>query len=192
MPNGIAWGGPELWDRLEGPLRRLDSGLAAFAHDHGMTLTRNTYRGNWPERALSWINDFHGYISISLHEADEPLYDFTFGAGDRRDGVFVRKVRTVVERVPIEVIEDGFRTRLQDAYAELETWTTADLEPLPPSGPGDSVSTERRSPRQPVYFCQGCSKAISPYLSHCPHCQTPVPPPPSFLPPPVPGTEGCT
>jgi hypothetical protein len=128
MPNGIAWGGPELWDRLEGPLRQLDTVLAAFAHDHGMTLTSNTYRGNWPERVLKWTTDFDRFIIISLHKADEPLYDFDFGAWGERDGVRVFKRRPVVERAPIDVIEDGFQNRLQDAYTEVQTWTIDDLD----------------------------------------------------------------
>jgi hypothetical protein len=60
--NGGWYGTNEEWNRIEAPLKLLDSELDRFARKHRLRVTKNLE--DWPERSLVWGND----VRCLIHE----------------------------------------------------------------------------------------------------------------------------
>lgn len=124
MPNGF-YGKRGEWKRLTKPLKALDRTLKQFASEQGLSLLRDTR--NWPERSFRWGDPIERLIQIYL--ADDSRLTWTFWicvVEDRTDGRYWKRA-LLKEEVSIEEISEHLPELLREAYAQVTTWTAADL-----------------------------------------------------------------
>lgn len=127
MPNGFHASESEAWERLEGPLRRLDATLDAFAATHGMTVRRNYH--NWPHRSLRWADELERAIEIGLVNERAPVYDVSGVAWAGQGPERTWRNERVREAQPVEMLEAGLDELLAHVRELVSGWTLGDLEP---------------------------------------------------------------
>jgi len=118
---------PEDWARIEGPLRRLDGELEAFAERHAVQLTRNFRQ--WPERSLRWTDDLERHIQILLQDEENLLFSVWLAAWRDEGEIRHWKRVSVATAVPIEQIEENLSGLLDRGRATLAAWSADDLAP---------------------------------------------------------------
>ena len=125
MPNGFQ-GSQEEWDRLEAPLRRLDTELLAFAGCYGLALTKNLH--GWPERSLAWAEGVERTIQVLLRDAAALTYNVWIAAWeDRPDGRYWKR-GVVAADLPEAELHEQLAELLERGYARLSAVAVEDLE----------------------------------------------------------------
>jgi len=125
MPNGFH-GSDKEWERLEAPLKSLDSALAAYAASHGLVLSRNYH--NWPERSLRWGAETKRQIQIYLNDDTHLTFNLWLCAFEDRGFRRYWKNRFLKEGVPIEEIAENLKQLLDAGRAEVDGWASDELE----------------------------------------------------------------
>ena len=125
MPNGFQ-GTDEAWARIEAPLLVLDPALEAFAHEHGLSLGRNYH--NWPERSLKWGAPIERLIQVYLEDEKALTWNVWLCASEDRGAARYWKRAFLRQAVPIEEIERALPGLLEEALAQVNTWSREQLE----------------------------------------------------------------
>jgi hypothetical protein len=68
MPNGFH-GSEQEWQRIEAPLKMLDSELQDYTRRYGMSFSHNYH--DWPERSLVWGAPIRKLMQIYLEEGGD-------------------------------------------------------------------------------------------------------------------------
>ena len=119
MPNGFC-GDQKDWDRIEGPLKRLDKTLEQFAEDHHLILKKN--ERNDPNRTFRWGVRPNLLIQV-FNESEEYLtYTMWVSASDERSGAVYWKHKTLFKPRPIDLLEQQLPKLLESGYAIAMQW----------------------------------------------------------------------
>jgi hypothetical protein len=125
MPNGFQ-GSQEDWERLEAPLRCVDSELEAFAGRHGMELTQNLH--GWPERSLAWVEGVERKIQLLLQDRAALTFNVWITAWEERaDGRYWKRA-AVANGLAAEELPERLADLLEAGRAALVSWAVEDLE----------------------------------------------------------------
>lgn len=119
MPNGFH-GTEHEWERLEAPLRRLDTVLDEFARSRNLTLSKNG--SGWPERSFRWGAAPERLIQIFLENATTPSYTIWVSASDDRSRAEYWKHETLGKAVPRDFLEQQLPGLLVRAYERAMAW----------------------------------------------------------------------
>jgi hypothetical protein len=139
MANGGWYGTREEWQRLQAPLLSIDPSLEAFAHAHGLTVSKN-HKDN-PDRSIRWGDNPTCLIQIYLEGDDGPTWNLWLCCTeDRGDSRYWRKDFPVRDE-PVDAFRDKLPALLEDGFAMLEAWRASPeqlafatkLTPLPPA-----------------------------------------------------------
>jgi|SRR5579862_720316 len=132
MPNGFH-GSDEEWKKFETPLLRIDDRLTSFAHQNGLSLTRNYH--NWPERSLVWYAaDIRKLMQIFLESDKAMTFTFWICASADRGAKRLWKQESLKKAVQFEEIEKKLEALLVEGRKILDSWSEHDLA-LAPSKP---------------------------------------------------------
>jgi hypothetical protein len=126
MPNGYH-GSKKGWERIEAPLRVLDSRLEDFARRHGMRLVGS--ERNWPSRSLHWGDTVERMIEISLENPKELTWCFWVCVWQDRAGRRYWKNSHLRQAVPIGEIDSSLAELLMSGQELADGWQAQDLEP---------------------------------------------------------------
>jgi hypothetical protein len=121
------YGPKDEWEKLEAPIKKIDSQVDAFAKIYGLEQTRN--HKSWPERSLMWkSNEMSHLIQIYMDGKETERYNLWLATSkdigkDRYwKNVFLKKNASIDE-----IAEDLFEN-LEKAKKEIESWKESDLE----------------------------------------------------------------
>jgi hypothetical protein len=121
MANGGWHGTKEEWDRIESPLKEIDSDLHQFSKKYGLLLTKNCK--DWPERSLTWATDVQCLIQIFLVDAKALTFNLWICASqDRSDSRFWKQEMPCKE-VSITEIKNNFLVRLEEGKRKIDYWS---------------------------------------------------------------------
>ena len=125
MPNGFH-GAQHEWDALEAPLLRIDQRLIRFATQRSLKLSRNYH--NWPERSLEWYQgSVRKLIQIFLDSDVSSTYTLWICASEDRAGERYWKQGNLKKAARFEEIEESLEQLLDEAKAQLDTWSSEEL-----------------------------------------------------------------
>ena len=125
MPNGFH-GSRESWDRIEAPLRSLDSTFETFAREHGLSVSRNG-RG-WPERSIRWGHPIDRLIQLFLESEEHLTWTLWVCASEDRASRRFWRHTSLRKAVPIDEIASDLVGLLSEAWQMAEAWSSDDLE----------------------------------------------------------------
>lgn len=127
MPNG-SQGSPDAWERLEAPLRPLDSAVRAFAGRHGLELVEND-RG-WPSRRLRWTEaGVERAVDVFLQDEEAGTVAVWAAAWIERGGERLGRSAWLRERADPDALAGEIEGVLEEARRSAKEWDRADLEP---------------------------------------------------------------
>jgi hypothetical protein len=121
MANGGWYGTAEEWNRLEAPLKLLDSELNRFARTHGLRVTRNLK--DWPERSLVWGTGVRRLIQVYLVDQASLTFSLWICASQDRDGSRFWKRETLCKEVQAPEIARDLLELLEAAKRKLDHWS---------------------------------------------------------------------
>jgi hypothetical protein len=125
MANGFS-GSRKEWKRIESPLKPLDRTLSHYAKRHGFSFGKNCR--NWPERSLRRAGTLDRLIQIYLVDHEALTFNLWLCAYQDRGSKRYWKRRFLKEGVPIEEIQADLIPLLDAARAEVDGWSSDDLE----------------------------------------------------------------
>ncbi len=131
MPNGF-YGSEETWQRIESPLRALDTVLEGYARQHGMSFGANYHNG--PERSLRWGSPVRRLMQIYLEDERAPTYNFWLCASEDRGHQRYWKNAFLKRAVPVLDIQRNLQQLLEAGREQLEQWQSQDLVLAGPLG----------------------------------------------------------
>ena len=125
MANGFH-GSKAQWERLEMPLRALDSDLQTFSKRSGIPLSSGGKNG--PDRSLAWGESIRRLIQIYVAEEEAPTYNFWVCAVEDRGGERYWRQEFLRKSVPIGDIAIDLPGLLERGRVLLESWTSETLQ----------------------------------------------------------------
>jgi hypothetical protein len=124
MPNGFH-GKRSEWKRVTKPLKGIDDALKLFASKQGLELLRDTR--NWPERSFRWGSPVECLIQIYLEDESQLTWTlWVCATEDRADGRYWKR-KFLKKEVSIQEISDHLPELLREAYSEVTSWDSRDL-----------------------------------------------------------------
>ena len=138
MANGGWYGTPEEWQRLEGPLLKIDPVLEHFAATHGVVLSRNAKDS--PERSLRWGNSPSFLIQLYLEGSSGPTWNMWLCCSEDRGDSRYWRTDFAARGEPVEAFQDRLPGLLEESFRTVTAWGAdpaqlqfaTKLAPVPP------------------------------------------------------------